>query len=109
MKLRTDITSQQKKGQVGIQICDHKGDLFISMLHNELLAPDLCDGLFSIIKLMSSRHNFLYHKEFCTIYFSSKENNSVTLTHSAQRKHAFLGEIKEISKKKKLPTRRKLL
>ena len=32
----------------------------------------------------------------------------VTLTHSAQRKHAFLGEIKEMSKTKKLLARKKI-
>ena len=31
----------------------------------------------------------------------------VTLPHGAQRKHAFLGEIKEMSKTKKLPYRNK--
>ena len=34
--------------------------------------------------------------------------NAVTLPHSAQRKHAFSGEIKEISKTKKLPARNKI-
>ena len=29
-----------------------------------------------------------------------KDNNTVTLPHSAQSKHAFLGKIKEMSKKK---------
>ena len=32
----------------------------------------------------------------------------VTLPHSAQRKHAFLGEINEMSKTKKLPNRKKI-
>ena len=31
----------------------------------------------------------------------------VTLPHSAQSKHAFLGKIKDMSKKKKLPERKK--
>ena len=38
----------------------------------------------------------------------SKRENAVTLPHSAQRKHAFWGEIKEISKTKKLSARRKI-
>ena len=42
------------------------------------------------------------------MYFGAKEKNAVTLPHSAQRKHAFLGKIKEISKTKKLPSRKKL-
>ena len=32
----------------------------------------------------------------------------VTLPHSAQKKHAFLGEIREMSKTKKLPSRNKI-
>ena len=40
--------------------------------------------------------------------FETKEKNAVTLPHNAQRKHAFLGEIKEISKTNKLPFRKKI-
>ena len=36
------------------------------------------------------------------------ENKAVTFTHSAQRKHAFLGKIKDMSKKKELPARNKI-
>ena len=36
------------------------------------------------------------------------ENNALTLPHSAQGKHAFLGKIKEMSKKNKLPARKKI-
>ena len=80
LKLRTDITSQRrKKGQVRIKICDDNGDPFIATLHIVLLAPDLCEKLFSIITLMNSGHNCLFHKGFCTVYFGSKENNAVTL------------------------------
>ena len=42
------------------------------------------------------------------MYFRAKEKNAVTLTHSAQRKHSFLGKIKEISKIKKLSSRKKI-
>ena len=42
------------------------------------------------------------------MYFGAKEKNAVTLTLSAQRKHAFLGEIKQMSKTKKLPSRKKI-
>ena len=48
-------------------------------------------------------------KKWCyTVYFGAKEKNTVTLPHSSQRKHAFLGEIKEMSKTKKLPSRKKV-
>ena len=37
-----------------------------------------------------------------------KRENAVTLPHSAQRKHEFWGEIKEMSRTKKLPSRNKI-
>ena len=89
-------------------MCEDNGDPFIAMLHNVLLAPDLCDRLFSIITLMNSGHTCIFHKVFCTIYFGEKENNAVTLPHSAQRKHAFLGKINQIPKTNKLPARKKI-
>ena len=67
-------------------MCDNNGDPFIATLHNVLLAPDLCDRLFSIIMLMNSGHNCLFQKGFCTVYFIENDNNEVTLPHSAQRK-----------------------
>ena len=57
---------------------------------------------------MNSGHTCLFPKGFCTVYFGEKEKNAVTLPHSAQRKHAFLGKIKDMSKKKKLPARKKI-
>ena len=89
-------------------MCYDNGKPFITTLHNVLLAPDLCNRLFSIVTLMNSVNTCLFHKGFCTVYFGAKENNAVTLPHSAQRKHAFLGKIKEISKKNKLPSRNKI-
>ena len=89
-------------------MCDDNGDPFIATLHNVLLAPYLCDRLFSIIRLMNSGHNCLFQKGFCTVYFGAKDKNKVTLPHSAQSKHAFLGEIKEMSKTNKLPSRKKI-
>ena len=88
-------------------MCDDNGKTFIATLHNTLLTPDLCDRLFSIITLINAGHTCIFHKGFCTLYFGAKENNAVTLPHSAQRKHAFLGKIKDMSKKNKLPARTK--
>ena len=34
-------------------MCDDNGDTFIATLHNVLLAPDLCESLFSIITLIN--------------------------------------------------------
>ena len=45
------VTAKQK-GQVQIKMCDDNGDAFIATLHSVILAPDICDRLFSIIKLM---------------------------------------------------------
>ena len=67
----------KQKGQVGIKMCDNNGNPFIATLHNVILAPDLCDWLFSIIMLMNSGHTCLFHKGFCTVYFGAKENNAV--------------------------------
>ena len=61
-----------------------------------------------MIKLMNLVHNCLFHKVICTMYFRAIEKNAVTLPHNAQRKHAFLGEIKDTSKTKKLPSRKKI-
>ena len=101
------MTAKQK-GQVLIQMCDGNRKSFIATLHNVLLAPDLCDRLFTIIMLMNAGHTCLFHKWFCTVYFIAKEKNSVTLPHSTQMKHAFLGKIMEKSKKNKLPARKKI-
>ena len=89
------VTTKQK-GQVWIKLCDDNGDTFIATLHNVLLTPDLCNRLFLIITSMSLVHTYLFHKWFFTVYFGDKEKNAVALPHSAQRKHTFLGEIKNI-------------
>ena len=48
-----------KKGQVRIEMCDDNRDTFIATLHNVLLAPYLCNRLFSMIALMNLVHTFL--------------------------------------------------
>ena len=77
----------------------NNGKKFIATLYNVLLAPDLCDILFSIITLMNAGHNCLFQKGFCILYFGAKDNNAVTLLYFAQRKHAFTGKNKNVSKK----------
>ena len=49
------VTAKQKS-QVRIQMWDDNGKSFITKLHNVILAPNLCNRLFSIIKLMNSGH-----------------------------------------------------
>ena len=75
-------------------MCNNNGKPFIATLHNVLLAPDLCDRLFSIITLMNAGHTF-FRKGFCTVYLGAERENAVTLPHSAQSKHEFLGKIME--------------
>ena len=87
---------------------DDHGYTFIVTIHNVLLAPNLCNRLLFIITLMNSRHTCLFHKGFLTVYFVADKKNGVTLPHIAQRKHALLEEIKEMSKTKKLPARKKI-
>ena len=80
---------EKQKGQVQIKMCDDNGKSFIATLHSVLVAPDLCDGLFSIVMLMNLGHTCLFHKGFCMFYFGNNRENAVTLPHSTQRKHAF--------------------
>ena len=89
-------------------MCDNHGDPFITTLHNVLLAPDLCDRLFSIIALINEGHTCLFHKGFCNVYFGEEDRNAVKLPHSAQKEYAFWGEIKEMPKTKKLPSKMKI-
>ena len=42
------------------------------------------------------------------VYFVAEKKNTVTLPHSAQRKHAFTVKIKNMSKKNKFPARKKI-
>ena len=42
------------------------------------------------------------------MYFVVEQDNTVTLPHSAQRKNAFTGKIKNMSRKNKFPARNKI-
>ena len=68
---RHHVTAKQK-GQVLIQMCNDNRKTFNATLYNVLLAPDLCDRLFSIITLMNAGHTCLFHKGFCMVYFGEK-------------------------------------
>ena len=50
---------------------------------------------------------FIPQRVFHSVLWIKREN-AVTLPHSAQRKHEFWGEIKEMSRTKKLPSRKKI-
>ena len=45
---------------------------------------------------------------FYQVYFGNKEQNAVTLPHSAQSKHVFWSKIKQMSKSKKIAPRKKV-
>ena len=98
------VTAKQK-GSVCIQMFDDNGKTFVATLYNALLAPNLCDKLFSVIALMNAGHTCVFHKGFCMVYFGAKEDNAAALTYSAVRKHAFMGKSMESSKKN--PKRKK--
>ena len=66
------VTAKQK-GQLRIKMCDNNGDPFIATSQNEILAPDLCDGFFSVITLINLGYTCLFHKGFCTAYLRLKE------------------------------------
>ena len=100
------VTAKQK-GSVRIQICDDNGNKFVATLYNVLLAPELCDRLFSIITLMNARHTCIFHIGFCTVCFGAKEDNAVTLPYSAQRKHALQEKFRMCQRK--IQQERKLL
>ena len=102
------VTAKQK-GQVRIQMCDDNGKTFIATLYKVLLAPELCDRLFSIITLMNAGHTCLFQKGFCTVYFGSYKRSALKSPHSAKKKHDFTGKIKNISKKINFQQERKLL
>ena len=89
-------------------MCDDNGNKFVATLYNVLLAPDLRNRLFSIIKFMNAGYTCLYHKGFCMVYFVAKEDNAVSLPHNAQRKHAFTGKNQDVSKKNKHPAGKKI-
>ena len=55
---------------------------------------------------MNAGHTCLFRKGFCAVYFGAKEDNAVTLPHSAVRKHAFLAKF--MDKSKKNPARKKI-
>ena len=72
------------------------------------MEPDLCDRFFYIITLINLGHNCLFHKGFCMFLLSDNKHNVITLTHSAQIKHASLVKTKEMSKPQKQILKKKV-
>ena len=65
-------------------------------VQNPLWKRHVCPAF---INVMIAGHTCIFHKGFCMVYFGAKEDNAVTLPHSAVRKHAFSGKSMGISKK----------
>ena len=63
----------KQKGQIQIEMCGDIGNLLIATLNNVILSPDLCNGIFSIIKLMNLRYTCSFHKGFITVYSGNKK------------------------------------
>ena len=84
------------------------GKQHIATLYNVILAPDLCNRLFCIIKLMNLGDTCLFHKGFCTVFFNYNEQNAVILPQSAQRKHALMVKTNKKSKSQKQITKKKV-
>ena len=57
-------TMTKKKDKVEIRMCDDNGDTIIAILHNIVLALDLCSMLFMIIMIMNLGHTCLFYKDF---------------------------------------------
>ena len=98
-----------KKSQVRIKMCDDNRNPFIATLHNVILAPDLCDNLFSIIALMNLGYTCLFHKGFSTVNFGAKKNGAVTLPHSAQKNIHLQEKSRRCQRKINYQQERKLL
>ena len=50
----------EKTGEVQIKMRDDNGNIFIFTLYNVLFSPDVCNRLFSIIRLMNLVHTCLF-------------------------------------------------
>ena len=82
----------KQKLQVQIKMCDDNGDTFIATLHTVLLAPDLCNRLFSIITLINLGHTFLFQNGFFVVYLNDKEKNRLPYHKAHNRNMNFGGK-----------------
>ena len=83
-------------------MCSNNGDPFIATLNNVLLAPDLCDRLFSIITSVNLGYTCLFQKGFCMVYFGNKEKIQL-LYHIVHRGNMHVGGVtKQMSKSNKI-------
>ena len=88
-------------------MCHNNGHHFIATLHLVILAPDLCDRLFSIITLTNSGFTCFYTKGF--VLCASEQNRKCSYINTLCTKETCFGwKIKEVSKTKKLPCGNKI-
>ena len=60
------------------------------------------------ISIINSGNTCLFHKGFCTVFFSENEDDMVILPHSSQQNHAFLVKTEEKSKSQKQMTKQNI-
>ena len=95
-------TSNQK-GQVRIKMRDNDIYSFIATLHNVLLTPyNHATGYFLSLRSWIKETLVYYTKSFVLFTSKQKRKNSVTLSHSEQRKHAFFWENRKKIKDKEI-------
>ena len=68
---RHPVTAKQKDS-VRIQMYDDNRKTFSATLYNVLLAPDLCDRFFSIMKLVNSGHKCFFIKGLHGVLWSKR-------------------------------------
>ena len=98
----------KEKIKVQIKMCNDNGDTFILTFQNLLLAPYLCNRLFSISRLMNLVYICSFKKGFCTFYFGDMVKNAVNFPHSEQRTHKIRGEIKQMENLKEIAPRKEV-
>ena len=91
------VTAKQK-GSVRIQMCDDNGKKIVATLYNVLLAPDLCDRLFSIINVMIK--NNLSHKSGArSTLYNITTNFFTLLSHICIRTEPFCLPLRDVCPK----------
>ena len=89
-----NLVTVKKTGELQIKIRYDYGKPFVATLYNLLLTPYLCDQMCSVITPINMVHTYLFHKGLCKVLLVVKKQNTVTLLHSAQRKHSFMVKTK---------------
>ena len=89
-------------------MCDDNGKPFVATLHNILSAPDLCDRLFSIIKLMNSGNTCLFNQFFLHSVLRSKGEKYINITTQCTKETCISRKNHGKVKENKLPASKKI-